>query len=137
MAFVIGDNGVGINTWASLRGAVIQNTPPSRYGNNEVYPDTIMAFKTIEGNGLLKRGFTEAFFIADLTMRIDADDFYLAAKNFDNRYEPVLIGEDVTNDSTEVYTITADAFVPPDYQGLSPTPSSYTIVNIGLFDLIE
>jgi len=137
MAFVIGDNGVGINTWASLRGAVIQNTPPSRYGNNEVYPDTIMAFKTIEGNGLLKRGFTEAFFIADLTMRIDDTDFYLAAKNFDNRYEPVLIGEDVTNDSTEVYTITADAFVPPDYQALSPTPTTYTIVNIGLFDLIE
>jgi len=134
MGYVIGDNGVGINTWAKLRGAVIQNSPPSRYDGNEVYPDTGIAFKTIEGNGLLKRGVTEAFFIADLTIRI-ADS--LEAKNFDNRYEPILIGEDVTNESTEVYTITADAFVPPDYQALSPTPTSATIVNIGLFDLIE
>jgi len=135
MGFIIGDSPFG--TWAALRGAVIQNTPPSRYSHNEVYRDTIMAFKTIEGNGLLKRGVTEAFFIADLTMRIDGTDFYLEAKNFDNRYEPILIGEDVTNESTEVYTITADAFVPPDYQGLSPMPTSNTIVNIGLFDLIE
>jgi hypothetical protein len=136
MAYIIGDSGIGINTWAKLRGAVIQNTSPSRYDGNEVYPDTIMAFKTIEGNGLLKRGLTESFTIADLTMRIDATDFYLAAQNFDNRYEPVLIGEDVTNDSTEVYTITSDAFVPPNYQTLSPTPTTYTIVDIGLFDPI-
>jgi hypothetical protein len=132
MGFIIGDSPFG--TWAALRGAVIQNTPPTRFDHNEIYPDTIMAFKTIEGNGLLKRGVTEAFFIADLTIRI-VDS--LEAKNFDNRYEPILIGEDVTNESTEVYTITADAFVPPDYQALSPTPTSTTIVNIGLFDLIE
>jgi hypothetical protein len=132
MGYFIGDS--PFSTWAKLRGAVIQNSIPLRYGNNEVYPDTIMAFKTIEGNGLLKRGVTEAFFIADLTIRI-VDS--LEAKNFDNRYEPILIGEDVTNESTEVYTITADAFVPPDYQALSPTPTSTTIVNIGLFDLIE
>jgi len=135
MAYIIGDS--PFSTWARLRGAVIQFSPPSRYSHNEVYPDTGVAFKTIEGNGLLKRGVDSAFFIADLTMRIDETDFYLAAKNFDNRYHPVLIGEDVTNDSTEVYTITADAFVPPDYQSLSPTPTSTTIVNIGLFDLIE
>lgn len=135
MGFIIGDS--PFSTWAKLRGAVIQNSIPLRYGNNEVYPDTIMAFKTIEGNGLLKRGRDSVLFPADLTVRIDANDFYLAAKNFDNRYEPVLVGEDVTNDSAEVYTITADAFVPPDYQALSPMPTTYTIVNIGLFDLIE
>ena len=136
MAFVIGDNVVGINTWAKLRGAVIQNSPPTRADGNEIYPDTGIAFKTEEGNGLLKRGFTSAFFIADLTMRIDADDLYLAAINFDDRYHSVLIGEDVENDSAEVYTITADAFVPPAYQALSPTPTTYTIVEIGLFDPI-
>jgi hypothetical protein len=136
MAFVIGDNVVGINTWAKLRGAVIQNSIPSRYDGNEVYPDTGIAFKTEEGKGLLKRGLTSAFFIADLTMRIDADDLYLAAINFDDRYHSVMIGEDVENDSAEVYTITADAFVPPDYQTLTPSPSTYTIVDIGLFDPI-
>jgi hypothetical protein len=134
MGYIIGDS--VFSTWGRIRGAVIQNSIPSRYSHNEVYPDTIMAFKTIEGNGLLKRG-NITLFPADLTMRIDATDFYLEAKNFDERYHPVLIGEDVTNDSTEVYTITADAFVPPDYQTLSPMPTTYTIVNIGLFDLIE
>jgi hypothetical protein len=136
MAFVIGDNVVGINTWAKLRGAVIQDSPPSRYDGNEVYPDTGIAFKSEEGKGLLKRGLTSSFVIADLTMRIDATDFYLAGINFDDRYESVLIGEDVTNDSAEVYTITADAFDPPDYQALTPTPTTYTIVDIGLFDPI-
>ena len=134
MGYIIGDS--PFSTWGRIRGAVIQNGIPSRSNHNETYPDTIMAFKTIEGNGLLKRG-NITLFPADLTMRIDETDFYLAAKNFDERYHPVLIGEDVTNDSTEVYTITADAFVPPDYQTLSPMPSTYTIVNIGLFDLIE
>ena len=136
MGYVIGDNVVGINTWAKLRGAVIQNSPPSRYDGNEVYPDTGIAFKTEEGNGLLKRGLTSSFTIADLTMRIDDTDFYLAAINFDDRYHSVLIGEDVENDSAEVYTITADAFDPPNYQALSPTPTTYTIVDIGLFDPI-
>lgn len=136
MAYVIGDNAIGINTWAKLRGAVIQNTPPSRYDGNEVYPDTGIAFKTEEGNGLLVRGLTSSLAIADLTMRIDDTDFYLAAINFDDRYHATLIGEDVENDSAEVYTITSDAFVPPNYQALSPTPSTYTIVDIGLFDPI-
>lgn len=136
MALVIGDNAVGINTWAKLRGAVIQNTIPSRYDGNEVYPDSILAFKTQDGNGLLKRGLTSVLTVADLTMRIDATDFYLAAQNFDDRYHATLIGEDVENDSAEVYTITSDAFVPPNYQTLSPTPSTYTIADIGLFDPI-
>jgi hypothetical protein len=136
MGFIIGDNGVGISTWAVLRGAVIQNNPPSRYDNNEVYPDTGIAFKSIEGKGLLKRGFTEAFFIADLTIRIDDTDFYLQASNFDENYHSELIGQDVLNDSDELYTIDSDAFVPPGYQGLSPMPTTYTIVDIGLFEPI-
>jgi hypothetical protein len=136
MGYVIGDSGIGVNTWAKLRGAVIQNTPPARYDGNEVYPDTGIAFKTEEGNGLLKRGLTEILTIADLTMRIDDTDFYLAAINFDNGYHSELTGQDVENDSAEVYTITSDAFVPPDYQSLSPTPTTYTIVDIGLFDPI-
>ena len=133
MGFVIGDNVVGVNTWAKLRGAVIQNSPPSRYGGNEVYPDTGIAFKSEEGKGLIKRGFTSAFLIADLTMRIDDTDFYLAGINFDDRYESVLIGEDVINDSAEAYAIVNDAFDPPDYQTLTPSPLTYTIVDIGLF----
>jgi hypothetical protein len=136
MGYVIGDNVVGINTWAKLRGAVIQFSAPSRYDGNEVYPDTGVAFKTQEGNGLLKRGFTEAFFIADLTIRIDDTDFYLQASNFDENYHSELIGQDVLNDSDELYTIDSDAFVPPDYQTLSPMPTTYTIVDIGLFDPI-
>ena len=136
MGYIIGDSGIGINTWAKLRGAVIQNTPPSRYDGNEVYQDTGIAFKTEEGNGLLVRGLTSFLSIADLTMRIDDTDFYLAAQNFDDRYHATLIGEDVENDSAEVYTITSDAFVPPGYQTLTPMPSTYTIVDIGLFDPI-
>ena len=136
MGYVIGDNAIGVNTWARLRGAVIQNTIPSRYTGNVIYWDYINAFKTEEGNGLLKTGLTSILTVADLTMRIDATDFYLAAQNFDERYYPVLIGEDVTNDSAEVYTITSDAFVPPGYQTLTPMPSTYTIVDIGLFDPI-
>ena len=136
MGYVIGDNVVGINTWAKLRGAVIQNSPPSRYDSNEVYPDTGVAFETEEGNGLLKRGFTEAFFIADLTVRIDQTDFYLQASNFDEKYVTELIGQNVENDSAEVYAIDSDAFIPPDYQTLSPMPTTYTIVDIGLFDPI-
>jgi hypothetical protein len=136
MGYVIGDNVIGINTWAKLRGAVIQNTAPTRFDGNEVYPDTGIAFKTEQGNGLLKRGLTSVLTVADLTMRIDATDFYLAAQNFDDRYHATLIGEDVENDSAEVYTITSDAFVPPNYQTLSPTPTTYTIVDIGLFDPI-
>jgi hypothetical protein len=136
MGFVIGDNVVGINTWAKLRGAVIQFSPPSRYDGNEVYPDTGVAFKSEEGKGLLKRGFTGAFLIADMTMRIDDTDFYLAGTNFDDRYVSVLIGEDVINDSAEAYAIVNDAFIPPDYQTLSPMPTTYTIVDIGLFDPI-
>ena len=134
MAYVIGDNAIGVNTWARLRGAVIQNTIPSRYTGNVIYWDYINAFKTEEGNGLLKTGLTSILTVADLTMRIDATDFYLAAQNFDDRYHATLIGEDVTNDSAEVYTITSDAFVPPGYQTLTPMPSTYTIVDIGLFD---
>jgi hypothetical protein len=136
MGFVIGDNGVGINTWGVLRGAVIQFSPPARYDSNEVYTDTGVAFKSEEGNGLLKRGFTDAFFIADMTVRIDDTDFYLQASNFDDRYVSVLIGEDVINDSAEAYAIVNDAFIPPDYQTLSPMPTTYTIVDIGLFDPI-
>jgi hypothetical protein len=136
MGYIIGDNVIGVNTWAKLRGAVIQNSIPSRYDGNEVYPDSILAFKTEDGNGLLKRGLTSVLTVADLTMRIDATDFYLAAQNFDDRYHATLIGEDVTNDSAEAYTITSDAFVPPDYQVLSPMPTTYTIVDIGLFDPI-
>lgn len=132
MAFVIGDSGVGINTWAKLRGVVIQNAPPLRGDSNEIYPDTGIAFKSIEGKGLLKRGLTEAFFIADLTIRIDDMDSYLQASNFDEKYEPELIGQDVLNESSELYTIDSDAFVPPDYQTIS-TPTSWTIVDIGLF----
>jgi hypothetical protein len=135
MGYVIGDNVIGVNTWARLRGAVIQNTNPSRYDGNVVYWDYINAFKTKEGNGLLKTGLTSILTVADLTMRIDATDFYLAAQNFDDRYHATLIGEDVENDSAEVYTITSDAFVPPDYQALSPL-TTYTIVDIGLFDPI-
>jgi hypothetical protein len=133
MGYVIGDNGVGISTWAVLRGAVIQNNPPSRYDNNEVYPDTGVAFKTQEGNGLLKRGLTDILTIADLTVRIDDTDFYLQASNFDENYHSELIGQDVLNDSDELYTIDSDAFDPPDYQTLTPSPSTYTIVDIGLF----
>jgi len=136
MGYVIGDNVIGINTWAKLRGAVIQNTAPTRFDGNEVYPDTGIAFKTEQGNGLLVRGLNSSLGIADLTMRIDDTDFYLAAQNFDDRYHATLIGEDVENDSAEVYTITSDAFVPPNYQTLSPTPTTYTIVDIGLFDPI-
>ncbi len=136
MGYIIGDNVIGVNTWAKLRGAVIQNSIPSRYDGNEVYPDSILAFKTEDSNGLLKRGLTSVLTVADLTMRIDATDFYLAAQNFDDRYHATLIGEDVTNDSAEAYTITSDAFVPPNYQTLSPTPTTYTIVDIGLFDPI-
>jgi hypothetical protein len=136
MGYVIGDNVVGINTWAKLRGAVIQNSPPSRYDGNEVYPDTGIAFKSEQGKGLLKRGLTSSLAIADLTMRIDDTDFYLAGINFDDRYESVLIGEDVVNDSAEAYAIVNDAFDPPDYQALTPSPSTYTIVDIGLFDPI-
>lgn len=136
MGYIIGDSGIGINTWAKLRGAVIQNNAPSRFDGNEIYPDTGIAFKAEQGNGLLVRGLTSSLTIADLTMRIDDTDFYLAAINFDDRYHATLIGEDVENDSAEVYTITSDAFVPPDYQALSPTPSTYTIVDIGLFDPI-
>ena len=136
MGYIIGDSGIGINTWAKLRGAVIQNTAPTRFDGNEVYPDTGIAFKTEQGNGLLVRGLNSSLGIADLTMRIDGTDFYLAAQNFDDRYHATLIGEDVENDSAEVYTITSDAFVPPNYQTLSPTPTTYTIVDIGLFDPI-
>jgi hypothetical protein len=132
MAFVIGDSGVGINTWAKLRGAVIQDSPPIRYDGNEVYQDTGFSFKSIEGKGLLKRGLTEAFFIADLIIRIDDTESYLQASNFDEKYVTELIGQDVLNDSDELYTIDADAFVPPDYQTIS-TPTSWTIVEIGLF----
>ena len=134
MGYVIGDNVVGINTWAKLRGAVIQFSAPSRYDGNEVYPDTGVAFKSEEGKGLLKRGLTSFLSIADLTMRIDDTDFYLAAINFDDRYVSVLIGEDVINDSAEAYAIVNDAFIPPDYQTLSPMPTTTTIVDIGLFD---
>lgn len=136
MGYVIGDNGIGVSTWAVLRGAVIQNNPPARYDSNEVYPDTGVAFKTQEGNGLLKRGLTDILTRADLTVRIDDTDFYLQASNFDENYHSELIGQDVLNDSDELYTITSDAFVPPNYQTLSPTPTTYTIVDIGLFDPI-
>ena len=136
MGYVIGDNAIGVNTWAKLRGAVIQNTIPSRYDGNVVYWDYIGAFKTEGGNGLLKCGLTSILTVADPTMRIDSTEFYLAAENFDDRYHATLIGEDVENDSAEVYAITSDAFVPPDYQALSPTPTTYTIVDIGLFDPI-
>lgn len=133
MGFVIGANVVGVNTWAKLRGAVIQNSPPSRYDGNEVYPDTGIAFKSEEGKGLIKRGLTSSFVIADMAMRIDDTDFYLAGINFDEKYESVLIGEDVINDSAEAYAIVNAAFDPPDYQTLTPSPSTYTIVDIGLF----
>ena len=136
MGYIIGDNGIGVNTWARLRGAVIQNAIPSRYTGNVIYWDYINAFKTEEGNGLLKTGLTSIMTVADLTMRIDATDFYLAAQNFDDRYHATLIGEDVENTATEVYTMTSDVFVPPYYMALSPVPMSFTIADIGLFDPI-
>jgi hypothetical protein len=136
MGYVIGDNVIGINTWAVLRGAVIQNSGPARFDGNEVYPDTGVAFKTEEGNGLLKRGLSDILTRADLTVRIDQTDFYLQASNFDEKYVTELIGQNVENDSAEVYAIDATAFVPPDYQTLSPMPTTTTIVDIGLFDPI-
>lgn len=136
MGYIIGDSGIGINTWAKLRGAVIQNSPPSRFDGNEEYPDTGIAFKTEEGNGLLVRGLTSFLSIADLTMRMDPTDYYLAAINFDDRYHATMIGEDVENTATEVYTMTSDVFVPPYYMALSPVPMSFTIADIGLFDPI-
>ena len=136
MGYIVGDNGIGVNTWARLRGAVIQNAIPSRYTGNVIYWDYINAFKTEEGNGLLKTGLTSIMTVADLTMRIDATDFYLAAINFDDRYHATLIGEDVENTATEVYTMTSDVFVPPYYMALSPVPMSFTIADIGLFDPI-
>lgn len=136
MGYVIGDNGIGVSTWAVLRGAVIQFSPPARYDSNEVYTDTGVAFKTEEGNGLLKRGLSDILTRADLTVRIDDTDFYLQASNFDEKYVTELIGQNVENDSAEVYAIDATAFVPPDYQTLSPMPTTYTIVDIGLFDPI-
>ena len=136
MGFIIGDSGIGINTWAKLRGAVIQGTAPSRFDGNEVYPDTGVNFKSEEGNGLLVRGLNSSLGIADITMRMDATDFYLAAINFDDRYHATLIGEDVENAATEVYTMTSDVFVPPYYMALSPVPMSFTVAEIGLFDPI-
>ena len=136
MGYVIGDNVIGINTWAVLRGAVIQNSGPARFDGNEVYPDTGVAFKTEEGNGLLKRGLSDILTRADLTVRIDQTDFYLQVSNFDEKYVTELIGQNVENDSAEVYAIDATAFIPPDYQTLSPMPTTYTIVDIGLFDPI-
>jgi hypothetical protein len=136
MGYVIGDNVIGVNTWAVLRGAVIQNSGPARFDGNEVYPDTGVAFKSEEGNGLLKRGLSDILTRADLTVRIDQTDFYLQASNFDEKYVTELIGQNVENDSAEVYAIDATAFVPPDYQTLSPMPTTTTTVDIGLFEPI-
>lgn len=136
MAYVIGDNVIGINTWAGVRGAVTEGNTPTIFAGNTVYPVTSGFFRTEEANGLLKRGVTDIFFPAHLTVGMNEVIGSLAVINFDEKYHSEMIGQDVENDSAEVYTIDATAFDPPDYQILTPGPSTTQVVDIGLFDPI-
>jgi hypothetical protein len=137
MGYVIGDTGSPINTWAGVRGALTQTAlnPSTFYAGNQIYTENFGYFKTTEGNGLLKRGLDPSFFSAALTIRINPSTSDLEVIYFDESYHDELIGQDVENDSVEVYTINADAFYPSS-QVLTPSPTTTELVAIGLFEPI-
>lgn len=133
MAYMIGADGTW-STWGVLRGAVSQGNPPTRFSHNEEYYAAGNYFKTEQGKGLLVRGrYAATLFPADLIVNLNADFSRMEVKNFDDRYHSDLIGQDVENTDAEVFTITADAFVPPDYQDVGPITSN-VVYDIGLFD---
>jgi hypothetical protein len=135
MGYIIGESGA-FSTWGTLRGAVIQGSPPTRFFHNELYYDTGGFFKTEQAQGLLVRGrFSDTLFPADLTVTLNGDYNRLEVKNFDDRYHSDMIGQVVENEDAETFTITADAFVPPDYQDVGPI-SSNQVTDITLFDPI-
>lgn len=133
MGYIIGDL-EAFSTWAVLRGAVVQGSPPSRFSHNEEYYADSGYFKTEQSQGLLVRGRVDSTLApADLTISLNGDYERMELRNFDDRYHSELIGQDVENTDAEVFTITADAFVPPDYQSIGPI-SSNIVYDIGLFD---
>lgn len=137
MGYVIGEATSPVATWAGVRGAVTQSAlnPSTFAAYNQIYPENQGYFKTAEGNGLLKRGLTTSIFAAPLTIRINPSTSDLEVIYFDENYHDELIGQDVENDSAEVYTIDATAFAPSS-QVLSPGPTTTELVAIGLFDPI-
>lgn len=137
MGFIIGNFDSPIRTWAGARGALTQTAlnPSTFYAGNQIYPENLGYFKTSEGNGLLKRGLDPSFFSAALTIRINPFTSNLNVIYFDENYHDELIGQNVENDSTEVYTIDATAFAPSS-QFLTPPPTTTELVEIGLFDPI-
>lgn len=132
MGYVIGDNPVGVSTWASLRRAVVQSGTPTVNDHNVIYEVADLAFKSEEGNGLIAGGFNA--FRAEPSATINVRGVSVFAFIYlDVRYESVLTGQTVTTDLAETFTIDASAFSSP-YQTTTPTVIGTAIDDIGLFD---
>ena len=134
MGYLIGDNGIGITTWGSLRRAVVQNGTPLTYSHNVEYPAGSAFFKSEEGKGLIVGGLQPSFFVAYPSATVNTYGASVFAFTFlDIRYEAVLTGENVTTDWAETFAIDSSAFSSP-YQTVVPPIIGLNIDDIGLFD---
>lgn len=132
MGYVIGDNAIGISTWASLRRAVVQSGTPTVNDHNVIYEVADLAFKSEEGNGLIAGGFNPFRAEPSATVNVYGVSVF-AFKYLDVRYEAVLTGENVTTDWAETFAIDSSAFSSP-YQTVVPPIIGLNIDDIGLFD---
>jgi hypothetical protein len=117
------------STWARVRCAVRQGAlPGSGFHSVEYFVDGGF-FKSLEGNGLL-RGFNPTMSLTD-----DFGDFTFSAVNFVNPYPTKFEGETVTLTGPDSFTITDDAFTPPDFQTVVTTGGN-PITDIGLLTTV-
>lgn len=124
MGEMIGQVG-GPSTWAQLRD-VVSNGGSATFGShNSVYSSGAGWFKTIEGNGLLRRR-TQAsspeLFFSEATAPVED---YFAFFGMADPYPVELVGRTVAT-STSSFTIIADAFTigqPAGLNGTSPITS--------------
>ena len=132
MGYVIGDNAIGVSTWATLRRAVVQGGTPTVNDHNVTYAASSGFFKSEEGNGLIAGGFNP--FRAEPSATINVQGVSVFAFIYlDVRYESVLTGQTVTTDLAETFTIDASAFSSP-YQTTTPPVIGTVIDDIGLLD---
>jgi len=124
MGEFIGDSAVH-STWASLRGVVSRGGSVIFGDHNTTYPSGSGWFKTIEGNGLIRRrtfaSGPELFFLEATAPTED----YFAFLGMADPYPVELVGRTVTT-STSSFTIIADAFTigqPAGLNGTSPITS--------------
>lgn len=134
MGYVIGDNAIGISTWATLRRAVVQGGTPTVNDHNVTYAASSGFFKSEEGNKLIAGALTSSLTRAEPSATVNVYGTSVFAFIYlDVRYESVLTGQTVTTDLAETFTIDASAFSSP-YQTTTPTVIGTVIDDIGLLD---